>query len=231
MHSRFCGELLVFRAQREKGNVYVSLKSIYGSSRKEGIQSQTHMPQKSIGALADVLQEEGLALAILPASKSMGCKWGPQATQRAVANLKSKLPGHFALLWSELPASHCCQAKRNTKHPNTWLMFSVQLCLAYVWQGPPFHRGWETIFFFNECFWLMLESICGFANSFCWFNFNSNKREVPFYMIASSDKQQTLHSPLAFSFICFKTKLHQIVNTFVKKSSMLNPTLLQGRPD
>lgn len=115
MHSRFCGELLVFRAQREKGNIYVSLKSIYGSSRKEGIQSQTHMPQKSIGALADVLQEGGLALAILPASKSMGCKWGPQATQRTVANLKSKLPGHFALLWSELPASHCCQAKKKYK--------------------------------------------------------------------------------------------------------------------
>lgn len=130
--SRFCGERLVSTAQREKGNVYVSLESMYGSSRKEDIQSQAYATKVNRRS-SDVLQEEGLALAILQARKSMAWKWGPQATQGAVANLKSKLPGHFALLWSKPPASHCCQAKKKKqKHPNTWLMFSVQLCLAYV---------------------------------------------------------------------------------------------------
>lgn len=215
MHSRFCGEFLVFGAQREKGNVYMCLwNQSMAAAGKRAFRAR-HICHKSQSELWLMSSRKRVWLWQAYQQVSQWAANGGLKPHGAVANLKSKLPGHFALLWSEPPASHCCQAKRNTKHPNTWLMFLVQLCLAYVWQGPPFHWGWETINFFNECFWLMLESICGFANSFCWFNFNANKREVPFYVIASSDKQQTLHSPLAFSFILSYSVLKLIYIRFL----------------
>lgn len=69
------------------------------------------------------------------------------------------------------------ETERNTEHPYTWLVFSMQLCLASLASVSQTQRLGNHAFF-NECFWLVLESSCGFVNSLCWFNFSTNERGV-----------------------------------------------------